>query len=1294
MNNSLHSQIQCKTRNTMRILRSVSVAMILLSSSLGFAQVNCNVVMACNDHVQVSLGDLCTQVITPGMIVENQSEANSEYNVVVTTLNGVVVPGSIMTSAHIGQTFYASVTLTQCGLSCWGTFNIEDKKPPVFATCPDATINCSDPTTPGGVVPRPLASDNCSTVTLKSSDIETVYPCANLYGKKIVRSWTATDKYGNISNCVQTIFVRRASISDVKFPADKIAECGPGIPRLPNGAPHPDYSGYPTGATCANMQYYYTDLVFPLCGAGIKVLRQWVVIDWCSGRDTTGNQTIKVMDTQPPVCTTVPDFSFKIGTDAMSCTGSFDVPPPVVVFECSGYDYIVGYKLKDASGNPFLYPVYDNVTKLFKPDGSYYYRITGLPKDTSWIVYTITDQCGHSTMCFTEVIVTDDDPPSAICEGHTVVSLGTDGWADVFATSINSGSEDNCGVTKFEVKRLTNTCNKPGDLNFSPKVNFCCDDSNPDPNFYVKVVLRVYDAAGNYNDCVANVKVQDKKPPTIMCPPNITINCTQNYKNSALTGRPTFSDNCTVRIDSTDSPSLNVCGRGTVNRVWKATDKQGLSASCTQVITLGDQNPFTSANITFPPDLTLNGCTKADADPDITGSLPIYTNTDCADIAVSYDDDIFTVPGACLKILRTWRLIDWCNANQQNPVFITYVQKIILNNSVPPVIVSGCTPKTVISDEQDCQEFMEHSITATDDCTPVELLKYKWQIDLKNNGSVDQQGNGSFTSGIYPAGKHKITFTVTDLCNNTTTCSYIFHIRDNKPPTPICLGEVTWVIDQNGKAIVWASDFDLKSEDLCDGSDLKFSFNAAGNQPSRTFTCADIPNGVLARIPLKMYVFDSDGNFEFCNVTLILQDSPNTNACANTNNTRILGKISNGLDAGIGNIRVDLDNMNSHTNSYKMSGDDGQFEFEEVTFFDSYTLAPKKNDDLLNGLSTLDLVLIQRHILGQKKLETPHQLICADVNKNKSINIGDLVMLRKALLGTINNFGDNTSYRFLPLSTQFENPEYPYDFNEKVEIPEVQEDVLNNNFAILKIGDVNKSASYFTQSEDAESRTKPIEVTATNVEFNAGQTVELPLTIHLDDDIVGMQFTFEYNMDELELIGFTSNNINLSPDNYEINHNGTASLSWSDVNTKMKKGTPLVKALFTAKKRGDMSSVNISSEQLEAEAYTQDLTTSKLVYRMNEGVSSTKIADSAISTSPNPFSTVTTFQYDVKNAGMVDLRIVDVNGKQVYSKLSDKTPGHYSATITNSDLNDMPGIYYIKLTADGITKSGRIMFVK
>ena len=55
-----------------------------------------------------------------------------------------------------------NVTLSGCDLSCWGNITVEDKLPPVITNCPSVTLQCGQSTTPGTSVPRPSASDACS----------------------------------------------------------------------------------------------------------------------------------------------------------------------------------------------------------------------------------------------------------------------------------------------------------------------------------------------------------------------------------------------------------------------------------------------------------------------------------------------------------------------------------------------------------------------------------------------------------------------------------------------------------------------------------------------------------------------------------------------------------------------------------------------------------------------------------------------------------------------------------------------------------------------------------------------------------------------------------------------------------------------------------------------------------------------------------------------------------------------------------------------------------------------------
>jgi hypothetical protein len=1275
----------------------VACIFIVFSNGLG-AQVDCNTIMVCNDLVQVSLGTNCTETVTADMILEGQPYPNSDYVVKVQTPNGSVISGNVLTKNSIGKTYQVIVTLDGCDLSCWGNIVVEDKLPPVISACPSVNVKCGASTAPGTIA-GPTATDACGgAVTLKSNDKEVLSQCTATYVKVITRTWTATDLYGNKSTCQQIINVIRPKISDVSFPRNyddidlPAFTCGAVIDYLPNGAPSPSVTGTPGGTDCANIMYFHKDIIFNICGSAKKVLREWTVIDWCTGKDTVVGQVIKILDKAAPVCVSPPDFKFNINTDEGKCTGTFKVPAPNVIYECSKYDYIVGYKLRTANGTPFVNPIFDNVTKTTNPDGTYFYTIKNLPADTSWIVYQLTDACGNYSECFTEVIVKDIESPSAVCEGFTVITLEEAGVADLYASSLDDGSSDNCGVQKFQIKRNENKCGRPEDLQFRDKVVFCCNDLSSNPNVYQKVTLRVFDKSGNYSDCSGNVKVQDKKAPTISAPGNVTVGCDVDYKNLALTGgRATGFDACLDTVTFADSGTLK-CGLGVITRTWTARDKGGLTATKVQLISIIDNTPFVVGNINWPADLEVNGCQKSDATPEKLNSKPTYVNADCADIAISFDDELFNVPGACLKILRTWRVINWCNANAQNPVFFTHVQKITLKNSVAPVIVSGCGPRTITSTDNDCEEYVEHTITATDDCTPSDLLKYTWKFDRDNNGSVDETGTGNFYAKVYPAGKHKMTFTVKDICENATECSYIFTIKDNKAPTPICNTQVTWVLDEMGKAVVWASDFNLKSFDACNGENLTYSFSINPSESSKMFSCADVPNGLTANIPLKMYAFDKDGNSEFCSVILILQDSPTKNACPNTTppTANISGRVLNKIAEGFDKIEVSLENTIDKSTSSAITTDEGEFKFENVEVEATYNIVPKKSDDLLNGVSTLDLVLIQRHILGLKSLENPYDIIAADINKDKKITAADLVGLRKIILGVDSKFNANTPWRFVPTAFSFADPKQPYEFPTGIEITKPDSDLTNLDFTTVKVGDVNNSATYnFRNTVNVETRTSPIILVGNDINFKAGEAVNYSLMLNDFVNISGLQMALNFDENELNFEGITSSRINITKENYNVT-NGVIRISLDLKNSVIgSEGDEVITLNFKSKTSGNLSSITAAENVLTSELYDNEYNIRSLKIELQS--SNVAFSDNTIKALPNPFSAQTQLSVSSNSDGIAYLKVLDVTGKIVYSTNEQMTKGNNKITIKKENLGNKNGMYFYQVELNSKLHTGAMI---
>ena len=62
-------------------------------------------------------------------------------------------------------------------------------------------------------------------------------------------------------------------------------------------------------------------------------------------------------------------------------------------------------------------------------------------------------------------------------------------------------------------------------------------------------------------------------------------------------------------------------------------------------------------------------------------------------LAMSYEDIVFKfADNVCVKILRKWTVIDWCQRNRFDPTSGTFTntQLIMVNNTVGPVILSSC----------------------------------------------------------------------------------------------------------------------------------------------------------------------------------------------------------------------------------------------------------------------------------------------------------------------------------------------------------------------------------------------------------------------------------------------------------------------------------------------------------------------------------------------------------------------------------------------------------------------------
>lgn len=617
----------------------------LVQANLGIAQCT----LACNDLVNVSLPPEGFGIITPDYVLNGEeTSCPGPKLVTVYSPEGQSLHDTV-TCAQLNLVLNVTVFDSNSGNSCWGTLFIQDYLPPII-TCSDLTVDCATDLSPDSLG-FPTVVDNCdATPTLTFTGIPVIQPCNSQFSTILTRTWHAVDTSGNYATpCVQKIFVRRPSFADIVFPPNLDGFQAPAL-SCPNPDTSPDNTGYPSINDNPITQYCkmnatYEDLVIGGCANEKSILRSWLVLNCCTNEILEHDQIIKVADDLGPMLTCMDTLIFS--TNGPSCSSTFFLPPMQATDNCSAtitWRTLTPWATLNSNGG----------------------MVYSLAQGAYIVTYEATDACGNISTCQVTVIVTDNVSPVAICIQYTVVALSNQGLASMNAAVLDNGSYDACCPSvSFLAKRMDQP-NAP----FTPTVQFnCADVGNA-----VAIILQVTDCKGNSNTCMVQVDVQDKTPPQIVCPANVTIPCSTILPPElSLTGSPTVTDACGIdTVYFSDVNNFNLCHIGHITRTFTVVDIGGYTASCTQTITTIDNTPV---QFYFPPD-TIVSCEHP------LDSLPVGEPSvveDCELFGLNVSDDIF--PISCgLKIYRTYTYLNWCTGFDTS-----YTQFIKVLDTNPPV---------------------------------------------------------------------------------------------------------------------------------------------------------------------------------------------------------------------------------------------------------------------------------------------------------------------------------------------------------------------------------------------------------------------------------------------------------------------------------------------------------------------------------------------------------------------------------------------------------------------------------
>ena len=1194
-------------------------------------------------------------------------------------------------------------------------------------------------------ITAPTVTDCAGTPTVTFSDVTAGSLC--LGTATLVRTYTAVDFYGNTSTCKVWYSIAKPE-GLVTIPANvTISACSPVATIAAAGTTYgPAVTGWPgfgtpstsltgaagtTGAAC-QLSATFTDKVAPYA-CGIKIVRTWVVIDWCSGNVVTllapgtppvapagvlslsslAPQVITVSDVTNPgfTVTTVPAIT--ISTGVTSCTSDALVAHPTATDNCAA---AISYS---ATIGAATFPVVAGKA-----------RITGLAIGAYVATWKATDACGNTATITQNIEVKDLIAPTPVCDLDTKVALSQECQATVNAITFDDGSLDNCclDVNSFLVARM-------GSTTFKPTITF----NKADCGVVVMVQLQVSDCNGNKNICMVNVVVEDKIAPvafgrdTIVCcgttptatawlnayvlPSKVLI----DYPSANNAG---YYDNCGATPSRVQSGSIDNCGNGTVTHAWTVKDDKNGTLATANVRYISENR--SAYMVEFPDDkeitcVTGNTNSSYATTPAATGKPEVtnYAGT-CPLVGVEFKDEKFDITNTnqgCFKILRTWKVLNWCQplATDLNAIkgtgsskiadpatsvtsirtvkrkfyniatlrpdgtsvfatgapckdlmdatattilagmpaggqpdtdgYMEYTQVIKIIDTTIPTLTKGAVALEAIGKE--CRVKLTIEKPTADDCTGIVSTSF----ELINSSNVKVGGTtfgGTATinfggTGELAFGKYIVRYLANDNCGNFNSTDVAIDVKDVKKPTPVCFqGLSVDLMPTTGNVMVPCSVLNAGSYDNCPGIECFVQTPAPGpgkgtptdvDATAGGMTTLATPNKVAKNVMFEcvgiqtvaLWIRDASGNWDYCETYVDVQNNmgaPNVPNCPTVAPTG--SKVAAAVKTEAGNpakAQVSVLATGFANPIKKWTQANGSTEVVFAPANSKVEVTAENNNNPLNGVSTLDLVLISKHILGTQTINSNYAKIAADVNNNGSISTADLVELRKMILGINANFSNNTSWKF-----------FTTNMSEKATIADLQADATVN-FTAVKVGDVNGNAD----ATLAAGRST-VNFNVTDATVAAGQEVKVVMN---NKEVEGFQFAMNYDAASLEVVSIDENSTVLE--------NGTI--------TTAQVGTDFA-VTFKAKKNVTLSNAISLGSAINGEAVVNG-TSANVAINFNNTVTGFELAQNQ----PNPFRGATVISFSTPVAGEYTLTITDMAGRTVQSSTANAVKGTNNVNV-------------------------------
>lgn len=923
------------------------------------------------------------------------------------------------------------------------------------------------------------------------------------------------------------------------------------------------------------------------------------------------------------------------------------------------------------------------------PVGSYTYGM---------VTVTVTDEVGNSSSCTVNVTVEDNINPTVSCLNPTVY-LDATGNAAVTLADVLDADDDNCAVVSRTLSAESVSC---ADLDATT------------------ITLTVADEAGITASCDATVTVLDTLAPSAVCAAyTVELDASGNGTLEAADLDGGSADNCNDLTLSASATAFTCAELGDNTVTLTVADGSGNESTCDATVTVADN---IAPSITCSDDIVSCCATQSAFVTDASDNCD-YTLSYAASLA-----DGTSISGDGGELLD----YDFTPGISTVTFTATDGSGIATDCAVEVNISDATAPVAICIDDLNISLGTDGTVTIPADlfnggsfdigCNTAE--SYDVDVTVSVGGSAPA---GSFTFDCSHTGEVAVTLFFTDCAGNTSQCTSVNSIDGSaveaagfaaglvagaKTDTVSIPVTVTNFNDVTAVNLALTLDDDDVASVLGGSSALAgATISVTGNVV--TLSWADAAGVSLADGSAAMTVdVVLTGDVGDCSDVLLSAEATQNTVSSACANTAISGAACVNAPAPevvlSGSVEKE-DGTPVSCNAVNLSGDDtqtgstdadGEYSFTVASAAD-YTIAPASGNDYLNGITTMDLIVIQLHILGLDYLDSDYQKIAADINNNGTISTIDLVEAQALILLNIPEFFNNSSWRYVDAAHTFapSSPLMVPAFPESVSYNLVMADQDGGDFVAVKIGDVTGDASGdlctpFGAGND-RSTGKLVMRTAERT-VAAGQDYSVQVTAKDFRDMLGYQFTVEYDAEVLNLVNIVPGELeSLTDANFGLAYadRGMIMANWFNaLGETVADDAVLFTMNFTAKTSAESLSelIGLTSGLIRNEAYGAD---GSLMNVDLEFIGADANEFALLQNTPNPFKTTTIVGFVLPEATSATLTITDVSGRVLRVIEGDFTKGYNEVTLNRSELA-ATGVLYYKLDTPDYSATKKMITIE